>query len=80
MLQGDREPHVVHTAQRVEGSLPYAGYGVLAVTSPAGVVFLAAVLVVLGLLSPAAPELRGGRHRSRRRLPVPPSSVRSSLD
>jgi hypothetical protein len=79
VLEGRRTPYSVHAAQRVEGSLPYVGYVVSAVASPPGVVLLGAVLVVLGLLSPAVPELPGGRHRDRRRL-LAVSSVRSSLD
>lgn len=75
--------YVVHSAYRVNGSVPYLGYVVDAVASPVGLVGIGALFVLLTLLSPALPEyapLPGGRHRSRRSVVPLRSSVRPSLD
>lgn len=74
-LQGDANPvpdgrvYRVTTTERVVGSVPWLGYGLAALTGPAGML-LAAVYVVwlLSRLATGAPRvrLRGGRHRGRR--------------
>lgn len=75
VLQGDAnstpdaEVYVVQTVERVDWSLPYAGYAVAFAMTPAGLVGVAAVCIALIVSPGAAPASRGaraGKHRRRR--------------
>lgn len=75
VLQGDanstpdREVYVIHTAERIGWSVPYAGYVVAYALTPAGLAGIGSLCAALFLVAPADPvgprQGPGGRHRDR---------------